>query len=118
MNTKEAIQKLRNLNYKVCQEGEKYRVTEHGHKEYCDSPLFSTLKKEDYHIYTARELINLAKYAGRRNFPYSIKKEIKKISKTSLRTKAKNALSSKDEDKIDAIIDKSPSVKSDLWNWT
>ena len=116
MNTQEAIQKLKSFNYTVHKVGDKYKAVPFGSKDYC-YPL-GYLGKMFPDLYSARELIHLAKYVGPKSFHGSVKKNAKKASNGKTRTNDRNILTSKDDDKIAELPSKKVSAKEDIWNWT
>ena len=116
MSVKEAIQKLKSFNYAVHKVGDNYKATPFGGKDYCYPVNYKGKKFPD--LYSARELIHLAKHIGPKSFHGSVKKNLKKVSRGVTRTNDRNILTSKDDDKIAELSNKQISVKEDIWNWT
>lgn len=116
MNTQEAIQKLKNFNYTVHKVGDKYKAAPFGGKDYCYPVNHTGVKYPD--LYSARELIHLAKHVGPKVFNGAAKRNTKKVSKGVTRTNDRNILTSKDDEKIAELSDKKVSAKEDIWNWT
>lgn len=117
MNTKDAIKHLKSIGWFVVEEGKSFRARRIGDKEYCHSPKHPHNSK-DYDIYSPRELIHLAlEYSANSRSNTAVKKLTKKFDKGKNRTKTRNLLASKDEEKLDEF---GPTVKikeENPWNW-
>lgn len=105
MNLQESIAHLRKIGWHVSKEGEKYRAHRIGYKEYCNSPNYKLLyRDEDWNLYSPRKLIALAKiYTSENNQNTAIKRKIKTGQKKKERPKVRDTLSTFNEDEIDNL---------------